>query len=71
MDRPGEIDAIRRNIFTAERHVERQRRSVARLRTSGENAALAEHILGVFETSLAEHRRQLAEAQQELSLATV
>jgi hypothetical protein len=63
MERPGEIDTIRRNIVTAERQVERQRAFVARRRRSGENAKLAEHILKVFETTLAEHRLRLEEAQ--------
>jgi hypothetical protein len=67
MEPPGEIDAIRRNIFAAERHVVRQRQIVARMRTRGENAALAEHILDVFETTLTEHRAHLAQATDQRS----
>jgi FixJ family two-component response regulator len=71
MDRPGEIDAIRRNVFAAERQAVRQRQIVAGLRKTDKNTSLAEHILEVFETTLAAHRAHLAKATDERSAADV
>lgn len=61
MNRAEQIAMIRSHIAAGERHVASQRAIVQRLDQLGTETGLAEDLLEEFETTLAEHRRHLAE----------
>jgi hypothetical protein len=66
MDRVQEIDTLRRQISSTERHIERQREIIRLMQERGENTSLAEHVLKTFEVGLSEHRLYLARTLDEI-----
>jgi hypothetical protein len=59
MEKGEQIAMVRAHIEEGERHVTRQHEIIERLHELGAETAVAEDLLGVFEGTLAEHRRHL------------